>query len=135
MRFELHINAKKDLDAWLIKQPKEAAKILALLNQMRTDHQLQDKLLEKNIIHDDINIRRWEEQFRKKNDLYRIKTVDAEGYSDAKWRLIYVYFPPGSCGPVAEFHVMAIVHRDKFNYEADNEYTKRILHDIDFIRC
>lgn len=135
MRFELHINAKKDLDAWFKTHPREAAKILALLNQMRTDHQLQDRLLDRNTVHYDISIRRWEEQFRNKNDLYRLKTIEPESKSDAKWRIIYVYFPPGSCGPEAEYHVLAIVHRDKFNYETDNEYTKRILNDIDFIRC
>ncbi|MEO3879293.1 hypothetical protein [Rheinheimera fenheensis] len=135
MRVELHINAKKDLDAWFAKKPAEAADIIALIQQMRSDHELQDKLLDQNSNHEDINVRRWEEQFRKKNDLYRIKSINAYGHSSAKWRLIYAYFPPGVCGPDPEYYVMAIVDRDKFNYEADNEYTKRILHDINFIKC
>lgn len=134
MRFDLVINAKKDFDEWKAADKQAAADIMALLMQMRADPLLQDRLLDRKSEDNGLSISRWEEQFRKGNDLYKIKSITPEGYSNAKWRILYAYFPPSAAVIDPEVYVMAIVHRDKFNYEADHEITARIHQDLRTIR-
>ncbi|WNO60861.1 hypothetical protein [Rheinheimera sp. MMS21-TC3] len=131
MRFQFCINATKDLNAWKVDDKFAYVQIVAILQQISSDPQLEDMLLERSADNDGISFSRWVQQFRKGNDLYRIKTITPEGYSNAKWRIIYAYLPISRSRSEPEFHILALPHRDKFDYDNPEDcITKRIIADL-----
>lgn len=128
-RVEFSINAKKDLNEIKENDPAAVAMILATYSQMKLDPNLQDLLLERYRSEDGINISRWISQYKRGNDLYRLKWVDFNDSATCKYRVIYAYKPISIYNSEAEYRILAIVHRDKFDYTDENEYTKRIIED------
>lgn len=135
MRFEFSINAMKDLNTWKADDKAAYVAIVALLKQIQADPNLQECLLERKAQIDGISFQRWLDQFRKGNDLYRVKSITPQGYSNAKWRIIYTYLPISRLRPQAEFYILAVPHRDKFNYDDPQDcITKRIIADLRLLR-
>lgn len=131
MRFEFSINAMKDLNTWKAQDKASYVRIVALLKQIQADPNLQECLLERKAAVDGISFQRWLEQFRKGNHLYRVKSITPEGYSNAKWRIIYTYLPIDKSRSQAEFHILAVPHRDNFDYDNPEDcITKRIIADL-----
>lgn len=130
MRYvELHDDAKEDLKSIRCIDSVNAARLVALLQELNTDEDLRDRLLDRNSDEDDrIHIMRWVEQFNKGKNLYRIKVWDEQIERYMPYRVIYAYLPHD---PIFNYVVLAIVHRKDFNYESTNNYTHRILRAYD----
>lgn len=133
MRIEIGINAIKDLNLLKESKPKIAAKALALLKQMAADENVIDRLTDKRSSEGGVSVSRWVEQFYSKaaRNLYRIKTIDNIGNSNSPFRVIYAYLLPCSGRSEPEVHVLAVVLKSEFNYEANNKFTIRIISDYD----
>jgi len=124
----IHPNAEADLDAiWNIDQTT-AARIDAFLEEVSENNRYLDALLERHFGQDkteEFSIDKWVKQWYQNRDLWRAKIWDLEDIS-IKYRIIYCY-------QITErrFTVLAVVARDKFNYEADSEIGRRIINDYD----
>jgi mRNA-degrading endonuclease RelE of RelBE toxin-antitoxin system len=128
--YELHIhpNAEVDLDAiWEIDQTT-ASRIDVFLEEVSENHKYLDALLERHFGKDgseEFSVDKWVEQWHQKRDLWRAKIWDLEDIG-IRYRIIYCY-------QIADrrFTVLAVVARNKFNYEANSEIGKRIIDDYD----
>lgn len=133
LKLRIHTSALKDLqvikDYDEINETKHRAELMSLIIQMESDHNLQDRLLDARSNEDKVSIMRWVAQYNEGNNLYRLKALTIEGFAASKYRIIYAYMMPGQTSTNAEIQVLAVVRRDQFNYEDDNEYTKRIISD------
>lgn len=124
----IHPSADADLDSiWNIDQIT-AARIDAFLEEVSENNRYLDALLERHFGKDkteDFSVDKWVKQWHQNRDLWRAKIWDLEDLG-IKYRIIYCY-------QIAErrFTVLAVVARDKFNYEADSEIGKRIIDDYD----
>ncbi|MGY6555737.1 MAG: hypothetical protein ACXIUM_14560 [Wenzhouxiangella sp.] len=105
-------------------EPQTAGRILALLEQIGGDQRLLDSLT----VHDfgnrgteDFHVSRWQEQWRKGRDLWRLKAWDLERQG-LQYRIVYAYLP----GKLKYF-VLAIAPRE-FDYDATHPIGQRILH-------
>jgi hypothetical protein len=122
----VHDNAKADLKRLLKSEPKAAGRILALLEQLEADPDLLDRLTQ----HDygaygraDFHVSKWQEQWRKGRDLWRLKVWDLED-KGLRYRIVYAFIPGRK-----RYHVLAIVPRRGFNYEERDPVTQRIIRD------
>lgn len=125
---EIHDHAKDDIRNIIAVDRPGALKVLALLEQMQTDAELQERLLDRKTddYEETVDVMRWVEQFRQGNDLYRIKIWEPDRARSLPYRVIYAYLP---LDPIANYVVLGVVNRKDFNYESDSEFTKRILCD------
>ncbi len=120
----IHDDAKADLLALRDSDPQAAGRILALLEQLAGDHDLLDRLTQ----HDygvyqsaDIHISKWQAQWRKGRDLWRLKLWDLEEKS-LRYRIVYAFIPGKQ-----HYHVLAIIPRRDFNYEERDPVSQRIF--------
>ena len=70
---------------------------------------------------DNISVRAIVSQQRAGNNLWRLKLWDLER-EGIQYRLIYAFTPLSKT-----IHILAVVHRDSFNYEPDHPITRRVL--------
>lgn len=124
--FDIHVSAQQDLDRALSENRKAAIQILAIIEQIEADPVLQDRLLDKKYSEECLEFMRWVEQYRKGNDLYRIKGWDLDDFTLIPYRIIYAYYPLQQ-----SYVLLGIVPRGEFNYEQSNSYTQRILRDYE----
>lgn len=124
----IHPNAEIDLDSiWSLDQIT-AARIEAFLEEVSENTRYLDALLEQHFGRDkteQFSIDKWVKQWHQNRDLWRAKIWDLEDIG-IKYRIIYCYQIDGR-----KFTVLAIVARDKFNYEANSEIGQRIINDYD----
>jgi hypothetical protein len=120
----VHDDAKTDLLALRKSEPRAAGRILALLEQLEGDFDLLDRLTQ----HDfgaygsaDFHVSKWQEQWRKGRDLWRLKVWDLED-KGLRHRIVYAFIPSKK-----HYHVLAITPRRDFNYEECDPITQRIL--------
>ena len=120
----IHDDAKADLLALRKSEPRTAGRILALLEQLEGDPDLLDRLTQ----HDygaygsaDFHVSKWQEQWRKGRDLWRLKVWDLEE-NGLRHRIVYAFVPGKQ-----HYHVLAITPRKDFNYEERDPITQRIL--------
>ncbi|MET4160498.1 hypothetical protein ABIE61_000312 [Marinobacterium sp. MBR-111] len=125
---EIHDHAKDDIRSIIAVDRPGALKVLALFEDMQTDAELQERLLDRKTddYEETVDVMRWVEQFRQGNDLYRIKIWEPDRARALPYRVIYAYLP---LDRIANFVVLGVIHRKDFNYEPDHSFTKRILHD------
>ncbi|MEY8198563.1 MAG: hypothetical protein RPS47_04925 [Colwellia sp.] len=106
-------------------------RIVFILEAMAEDEGFQDRLLidDKSDENGAVNFRKWIAQHRLGNDLWRVKLW--QGPDLVKFRIIYAYQKIDPFNHLAKFHVLAIVDRDKFNYEGEHEsdISARIIND------
>lgn len=120
----VHDDAKSDLLAIREENPEVAGKILALLEQLEADADLLDRLTQ----HDfgayhsaDFHVTKWQNQWRKGRDLWRLKVWDLED-SGVRYRIVYAFKPQEQ-----HYHVLAIVPRSEFDYKEQEPISQRIL--------
>lgn len=123
-----HPNAEGDLETLWIADQVTAARIEAFLEEVSESHIYLESLLERHFgkeKSEEFNVDKWVQQWNKNRDLWRAKIWDLEEVG-IKYRIIYCY-------QITErrFTVLAVVARNKFNYEADSEIGKRIINDYD----
>ena len=120
----LHDDAKADLLALRHNQPKVAGRVLALLEQLEGDPDLLDRLTQHGFgAHEtaEIHVSKWQAQWRKGRDLWRLKMWDLEK-KGLRYRIIHAFIPSKQ-----HYHVLAIAPRE-FDYDADHPISQRILH-------
>ena len=119
----VHDDAKADLLALRDSEPQAAGRILALLEQLEGDPDLLDRLTQ----HDygaygsaDFHVSKWQEQWRKGRDLWRLKVWGLEE-KGLYYRIVYAFEPRKQ-----HYHILAIAPRE-FDYDADHPIGQRIL--------
>jgi mRNA-degrading endonuclease RelE of RelBE toxin-antitoxin system len=123
-KLAIHQSAKDDLVA-LAKAPPTAvvaAKVLELARELRANPSLLANLLDHGYTTEDIDVSKFQEFWRQRLDLWRLKLWELED-AGLKYRIIYAYKIDSLC-----FHILAVVHRD-FDYDPAHLVTRRILHD------
>ncbi|MBK8508950.1 MAG: hypothetical protein IPL51_09965 [Candidatus Competibacteraceae bacterium] len=116
-------DAKSDLKELLKTDGAAAGRIIALLQEIQSDADLMDRLTQ----HDfgacqtaEFHISKWNEQWRKGNDLWRLKIWDLEDQK-LRYRIVYAFIPR------RQKHVVLGVAPRSFNYDPRHELSIRIL--------
>jgi mRNA-degrading endonuclease RelE of RelBE toxin-antitoxin system len=119
----VHDDAKRDLRDLLTREPQVAGRILALLEQLEADPDLLDRLTQ----HDygargasDFHVSKWQAQWRKGRDLWRLKVWDLENQG-LRYRIIYAFDPSRH-----HYHILAVAPRE-FDYDENHPIGRRIL--------
>lgn len=119
----VHDDANDDLEALWDTEPEAAARIVVLLEELKGDPDLLDRLTQ-NFYgvrgHSQFNVRKWEEHWNKGRDLWRLKIWDLED-KGLKYRIIYAFIPI-----TKHHHILAIAPRD-FDYETSHPISQRLL--------
>lgn len=122
-RLFIHQDAEEDLESLWSSEPEAAARIAVLLEECEGNQDLLDRLTQ----HDfgaygaaDFHVSKWQEQWRKGNDLWRLKLWDLED-KGLRYRIVYAYVPQKQ-----HYHVLAIARRS-FNYDSRHPLAQRIL--------
>lgn len=123
-------NAANDILEIAAKDSKGAAGVFALINEMNSNELLQDMMLERKGLNVPWSSQRWLEAYKEGYNLYRIKEVDFKGFSTNKYRVIYGYITEKSWRTEC-YVILAVVERDKFNYELHHPISKRIISDYE----
>jgi len=123
MHIDIHDNAKDDLRAVRTSAPLVAAAILAALQQMEADPRLIDKLTtyganEFGAVR--IGVKPWEKA-KGIGNLWRFRVFDTPA---TVYRVVYGYHYQ-----TKQICVLAVVHKEGFNYELDSDIARRILND------
>jgi mRNA-degrading endonuclease RelE of RelBE toxin-antitoxin system len=129
MNTSLHKHAAEDLRRLRTKNPKAAAAVAVVLEQLRADPKTIDKLTthgENAIGANLINVKQWQEAKRRTNpqkgDLWRLRILHTPATS---FRVFYGYH-----WPAGQICVLAILHKDDANYDdLESDICKRILAD------
>lgn len=124
-RLFIHEDADADLERLWAMDPDAAARIGVLLEEIRDDQELLDRLTQ----HDfgappaaPFHVSKWHEQWRRGRDLWRLKLWDLDDLQ-LRYRVIYAYVPGRR-----HYHVLAIAHRSQVNYDDPQDpLTRRIL--------
>jgi len=119
----IHDDAKADLVDIRAVDMSTAARLLVLLQELRSNQDLMDRLTQ----HDygaygteDFHVTKWLEQWNQEKNLWRLKYWELET-GKHKYRIVYAFIPSKH-----HYHVLGVLPRD-FNYDANHELTKRIL--------
>lgn len=119
----IHDDAEYDLEKLWEEAPVAAARITVLLEELEGNQDLLDRLTQ----HDfgdyhtaDFHVSKWIEQWKKGNDLWRLKVWSLEDRG-LQHRVVYAFVPQKS-----HYHIVGIVPRN-FNYDTSHPLTKRIL--------
>ena len=119
----IHDDASTDLEALWESEPRAAARIVALLEELDGNEDLLDRLTQHHYGirgRADINVSKWLEHWNRGRDIWRLKIWDLED-KGLKYRIIYAFIPHTQC-----HHVLAIAPR-AFNYETNHPISQRIL--------
>lgn len=123
LRLQIHDAVEEDVLDIAVREPVVARRIAVLFEQLRGDPRLLSRLLEDRYGESGetfFSIRKWEEQWKKGNDLWRLK--DWTLYElDLRYRLIYAYMIP-----TRSIYMLAVVHRS-FDYDEDHPLGQEIL--------
>jgi len=118
----VHDDASADLEALWESEPKAAARITVLLEELAGNPDLLDRLTQ----HDygarhsaDFHVSKWLEHWNKGRDLWRLKVWDLEDQG-LLYRLIYAFIPGKQ-----HYHILAIAPRE-FNYDTNHPISRRI---------
>ena len=79
----IHDDAKADLLALRRSEPRTAGRVLALLEQLEDDPDLLDRLTQHHYGSADFHVSRWQTQWRKGRNLWRIEDVGPGGKRSA----------------------------------------------------
>lgn len=123
MFINIHEHAKADLRSLKTSAPRAAAAILVALQQMEADPRVIDKLTthggnEFGAVR--IGVRQWE-KVKGIANLWRFRVFDTPA---TVYRVVYGYHYQ-----TKQICVLAVVHKEDFNYELDSDIARRILND------
>jgi len=119
----IHDDAKGDLEDLWNSCPQAAAKIAVTLQELKGNPDLMDRLTQEDYGAygtADFSIKKWIEQWYQDRNLWRLKIWDLEG-DGLQYRIVYAFVPLKK-----HHHILAIVPREEFNYEASHPITQRI---------
>lgn len=127
---DLHPNAISDLNRLKELDPTGWAKVLALLQELKVNPDLQASMLNHDSYEERedsrVNFQRWVEAHRAGSKLWRIKIYDLhKDVQKSPHRIIYGFHPWEQLNPRVYFLILAVVDRS-FNYEIDSEYGQRV---------
>jgi hypothetical protein len=120
----LHDDAKADLYALRAESPEAAGRIVALLQELESNPDLQERLTEHDFGargRDQFHVSKWQAQWRAGKDLWRLKLWDLE-QNGLPYRIVYAFVPIRR-----HHHILAVVPRSSFNYDDRDPVTQRIL--------
>ena len=120
--FSLSINdsAENDLDD-LYKKDKDAWSIVTvLLETIKEDQEILDLLTVHNHANDIFGISKWLSQHAKKNNLWRLKAFEPEGWG-IRYRILYAFDPSQH-----HYYVLGVLSRD-ICYDESNERVQRVI--------
>jgi hypothetical protein len=122
----VHNDAAQDLRALRDSDADAFAKLVALIQQLQKDAVLRSRLLDHGFAgtgDEPISIMKWlGAQKVERLPLWRLKFWDLERQG-LLYRILYIYHWPD-----ATFYVLAVVRREKFNYDDPNDpIRKRIV--------
>lgn len=123
MHVDIHDHAKADLRSLRAIAPRAAAAVLVALQQIEADPRVLDKLTthgENEFGTVRIGVRQWEKAKGIAN-LWRFRVFDTPA---TVYRVIYGYHYQ-----TKQICVLAVVHKEEFNYELDSDIARRILSD------
>lgn len=123
MHVDIHENAIVDLRRLKSVEPRAAATILATLEQIEADPNAIDKLTTHGDNHigvERLGVKRWQEA-KRIGSLWRFRVFDTPA---TVYRVIYGYH-----WQTRQICVLAIVHKEEFNYELDSTIARRVLSD------
>jgi hypothetical protein len=119
----IHEDAQADLEELWTREPRAAARLLAVFEQLEGDLDLLDRLTQ----HDygahrsaDFHVSKWFDQWNKGRDLWRLKVWDLED-KGLRYRVVYAFTPKEH-----HYHVLAIAPRE-FDYDSSHPLSQRIL--------
>lgn len=126
---EVHNDATDDLYNVQKTNPDDFFKLVAFIQQLKADKHLTSKLLENGYGSDwsePISVKKWISTSKiERIPLWRLRSMELERHG-LKYRFIYFYHYP-----TKKYIIMAIVHRDEFDYDdTSNEIRKRIIRKI-----
>lgn len=127
---ELHPSAVNDLRRIRGQSPKAAGQLAAVIQEMKADPHLHDKLLEHDATADYRNVKHWWERYKEGDNLWRLRLLEPSNGPLLSYRIIYGYIPYGN-NQQPRYCVLAIVHRGDFNYDATSELGQRIIRDYE----
>lgn len=123
MHLFIHEDAAADLSKLRQTELQAAAKIVALLEELKGNPDLLDRLTQ----HDygayhtaDFHVSKWEAQWRRGRDLWRLKVWVLEDQG-LRYRIVYAFIPQKR-----HYHILAIAPRE-FDYDANHPISQRIL--------
>ena len=123
MHLFIHKDAIADLTELRQKELKAAARIAALMEELKGDPDLLDRLTQ----HDygahqsaDFHVSKWQAQWRQGHDLWRLKIWDLEDQG-LRYRVVYAFMPQKQ-----HYHILAIAPRE-FDYDSNHPISRRIL--------
>jgi len=126
-RLLIHKDAEQDLDDLAIAQPKLAARLAVLLQEISADTRLIDMLTVHGFGLDErapFDVSKWQAHWKEGRDLWRLKFWELE-HQGLPYRVIYA-LKRGT----GDHHVLAIVSRD-FDYDPNHPTTRRLLQAYD----
>lgn len=123
LRLQIHDDAEQDVLEIATHEPIAARRLAALFEQLRGDPRLLARLLEDRYGESGttiFSIRKWVEQWRKGNDLWRIKDWTLEELK-LHYRIIYAYMIP-----THSIYILAVVPRS-FNYDERHPIGQKVI--------
>ena len=122
MHVDLHCHAEEDLQHLKQTDPRGVAAVLVALQQIEADPRAGDKLTtygDNAVGVVRIGVKPW--QAAKGNNLWRFRVFDSPA---TVYRVVYGYH-----WQTRQVCVLAVVHKEEFDYELDSDIAKRILAD------
>ena len=122
-RIKIHRDAIADLEQISKLNPAVAAKIWAVLQEAKTNKQIQSALLDHEFGEygsEKINVHHWNEFWYQGINLWSLKVWECQRYYP-QYRVIYAFDPRDQT-----FYVLGVVNRD-WDYRSDDVRTKRFL--------
>jgi len=121
----IHTDALDDLKDLLLLDDRSAKRIIALLEQVKKDPKLREKLREhgyRDVVTDRIDVKKWHLLQSLHHDAWRLRLPDLE-FWELAYRIVYAYK-----GPLSPVYVLAIVGREDIDYDSpDHPFCCRIL--------
>lgn len=122
----LHPNARADLLEWLGKDRANALEVAALLEEMEQSEDVQDTMFLHDDEFDDINCKQLVWHQRQGRNVWRLRRHE----HCRRYRIIYGY-QAAIAGQKPKFVILAIAHKDHYNYEPEHPLTERIVNDYE----
>ncbi|TXI12539.1 MAG: hypothetical protein E6Q68_03665 [Polynucleobacter sp.] len=125
---EIHGDAEEDLDQIFSENEDAGAAILALLEVLKEDQDLLERLTQRRFINygePHFSVDEWQETRRSKLNLWRIRELSSS--EAGQYRIIYAFNPQQ-----LRYYVLAILDRE-IVYDTSNQRVKRIFDIYDAI--
>ena len=123
MHIDVHQSAVDDIEKLWASDPRAAATVITTLQEMQADPEIVEKLTQ----HGDnlvgvtlLNVKRWQ-RTKQVGSLWRFRILNTPATSH---RVVYGYH-----WQTRQVCVLAVVHKDEFNYDPQSDIGKRILGD------